>query len=871
MTSVYEYVLLTELTSMHIVVHPSPYRWRYSTISKSTFFAESVIVSDLDSLVANNTKLLTIPVNNDLPSLCSPVAHSVPVSTIAQNVDIQNSTSSSPDASVPTFPISPTSVPTPDISDGYLSPNMDPVQLRGDGFKAVVNLSSRILSDTELGVLSKGLSFCPVPNKVDILKLKQELKDFERNIRLREYYYDPSTEQPPVTEQSESICNSKLFKPKSTFTPKANRNKELDTYLSTLTNEIVSRCESTPSNSFHRNLSKEERKSIGDLKSYHDIVFKDADKGSAVVVMDRARYIREALRHLSDDTTYVKLDHDPTSLFTREIKSVVQRLKSEGVLTKEQFDFALRNESKPARFYLLPKLHKNGVPGRPVVSSCGCITENISIIVDWFLKPLISSIPSYIRDTKDFLQKIRNIGPLPEDALLVTLDVVALYPSIPIDDGLSALSTFLEEKHFNASVRSGIVKLARLVLTKNFFEFDRVLYKQISGTAIGTVMAVCYSIIYMHVFECQAISAHHLKPYLWLRFIDDIFAIWTHGEQKLLDFVTYLNAIHPSMKFTVNYSPVKVHFLDVEVSVSAGDICTDLYVKPTDTHQYLLASSCHPNHIKSSIAYSQALRILSICSSFETAKRRCMELENYLILRGHSKRKVRTSINKALYPATVPRTITTSSIPMPLIVTFHPGLPNIKDIMRELHPILSASPSLREIFPDPFMLSFRRPANLRDQLVRAKLPDIDTVGNAVHACGPCLGDPRCKICELIPCQTFVQSKSGQQFRLFCGPHANCNSKQVIYVLSCVSCGLQYVGQTSNLRLRINNHKSCIANGRVPRGCFRLYDHFAQGGHDGFTVTIVDRCPSGNLNVRESHWIAKLNSIHPTGLNSVDVN
>ena len=203
------------------------------------------------------------------------------------------------------------------------------------------------------------------------------------------------------------------------------------------------------------------------------------------------------------------------------------------------------------------------------------------------------------------------------------------------------------------------------------------------------------------------------------------------------------------MEFAVNYSSVNVHFLDMKVSDSAGDICTDLYVKPTDTHQYLLASSCHLNHIQSSIAYSQPLCILSICSSFQTVKRRWIELENYLILRGHSKRKIRTSINKAHYPATAPRTITTSSIPMPLIVTFHPGLPYITDIMRELHPIFSASPSIRESFPDPFMLSYKWPANLRDQLVRAKLPDIETVRNAVYACGHCLDDPHWRRGEKI--------------------------------------------------------------------------------------------------------------------------
>ena len=58
------------------------------------------------------------------------------------------------------------------------------------------------------------------------------------------------------------------------------------------------------------------------------------------------------------------------------------------------------------------------------------------------------------------------------------------------------------------------------------------------------------------------------------------------------------------------------------------------------------------------------------------------------------------------------------------------------------------------------ILSFRRPADLRDQLVRAKLPDIETAGNAVHACSPCFENPRCKICKLIAWQTFVQTSRG---------------------------------------------------------------------------------------------------------------
>ena len=98
-------------------------------------------------------------------------------------------------------------------------------------------------------------------------------------------------------------------------------------------------------------------------------------------------------------------------------------------------------------------------------------------------------------------------------------------------------------------------------------------------------------------------------------------------KTNLKIFLLYFNSIHSYFQHTCNYSKECVQFLDVSVSAdNSGSIATDLYVKPTDTYQYLLATSCHPNHTKRSIPYSQALRILRICSSKETAKLRCTEL-----------------------------------------------------------------------------------------------------------------------------------------------------------------------------------------------------------------------------------------------------
>ena len=100
------------------------------------------------------------------------------------------------------------------------------------------------------------------------------------------------------------------------------------------------------------------------------------------------------------------------------------------------------------RLYLLPKIHKRlrNVPGRPVISNCGTSTERVSEFLDHRLKPIMKAGKSYIRDTGHFLDKLKEIGKVSENELLVTADVTSLYPSIPHQDGLRARHTKLEER-----------------------------------------------------------------------------------------------------------------------------------------------------------------------------------------------------------------------------------------------------------------------------------------------------------------------------------------------------------------------------------------------------------------------------------------
>ena len=83
---------------------------------------------------------------------------------------------------------------------------------------------------------------------------------------------------------------------------------------------------------------------------------------------------------------------------------------------------------------MVPKIHKPGKSGRPIVSSNGAPTENISRFVDYFLQPCVSTLPSYIRDTTEFLNRLRRLPTLPAETLLLTLDVTSLYTQGRIQD-----------------------------------------------------------------------------------------------------------------------------------------------------------------------------------------------------------------------------------------------------------------------------------------------------------------------------------------------------------------------------------------------------------------------------------------------------
>ena len=118
------------------------------------------------------------------------------------------------------------------------------------------------------------------------------------------------------------------------------------------------------------------------------------------------------------------------------------------------------DDARPGRFYLLPKIHKPGCRGRPVVSGCSTPTEKISEFLDHKLVP---EVESYVKDTNDFLRKLGEIGELPEGTILCTIDVVGLYLHIPHYEGIEAVKEALmksratQDERWEGSLQEDIV------------------------------------------------------------------------------------------------------------------------------------------------------------------------------------------------------------------------------------------------------------------------------------------------------------------------------------------------------------------------------------------------------------------------------
>ena len=501
--------------------------------------------------------------------------------------------------------------------------------------KYIINLSGKPLTRHATSLLDKGLGYAITNKKT--YTYSSQIDPYIRRLRWKEYFrYNPT----PSRERHPLAPPSNRVPPKATAT--------YERYFTRMKGRILGLAPKEVS----ANLSRREQQTLSKLEKRKDIVINKADKGSCIVIEDTHTYIKNGRDHLANDKIYEPLDTDYTKTLTKRINETVNN-SSLDTTTKNYLKLD-EDKVRTQRMYFLKKIHKTPMGIRPIVSGCSGPTERISRVVDLVLKKSLDEIPSYIRDTKDFINTIEKLK-VPREALLVTIDVTGLYLNIPQKEGIKRsldkhYDYFPEEK----GDRDKIASLMRIILEHNIFEFAGKMYRQKCGTAMGTKFAPTFANLFMDSVEQEFLAKCTRKPQTWKRYIDDIFMIWTHGREELKNFITHLNSHHPNLTFTWEAHEQQIDFLDAHIHKGKrfreeGILDISPFFKPTNKFQYTHFNSNHPRSTFRGLVKGEATRILRLSSDEETYKKTCQFLTKKFRERKYPHRMIAKTLNQVPY------------------------------------------------------------------------------------------------------------------------------------------------------------------------------------------------------------------------------
>ncbi|XP_055612524.1 uncharacterized protein LOC129759133 [Uranotaenia lowii] len=360
-------------------------------------------------------------------------------------------------------------------------------------------------------------------------------------------------------------------------------------------------------------------------------------------------------------------------------------------------------------------------------------------------KSVLNSV-DLVENLKDF--KVRR------GEILVSFDVSALFPSVPISDALRSLRRHLERRRAPPNQIAAYVTIAEVCMNQNYFLFRGKFYKQTFGLSMGSKLSPLLAELFMSDFEIDLEKREKLFPRVWWRYVDDIFA--TVKERYLPQTLEVLNNQHSSIKFTVEKEvDGKLPFLDLLISRKEDNtVKFGIYRKPTSTDRYITVDSNHFGAQKQAAFHSMAHRLYNIpmeSHEFELEKQKILqagELNGYdqefvsKILRKHERKKLRSNAT-----------------------TFKPERDESQRVSLPYHPPLTNSIS-KILSKHGLKVAYKSSNTLKDRLVSLKD-------------------------KVLP-----EERSG------------------IYEIPCQNCPAVYIGQTRRkFRTRIKEHKNAVDNNR----------------------------------------------------------
>ena len=766
----------------------------------------------------------------------------------------------------------------------------------------VLNFSSYKLSAAEISVINKGLGFVPAHFKPKFDTINKDLLRFERKLQLHYFFKNKSCE-----EEDSSVTAKPILESNSSWWPRK-LNGHITKFCFDIKQSIFALMDK---HKVKNNITQAEMAALKKLKNNTKLVIKKADKGGGIAVLDLEQYVNKIDGMLSDFNTYKLTNFDDSYTVKDKADEFIFQLQNSGFLNSRQAKYLTEFIPRCPIFYGLPKVHKKDIPLRPICSQINGPTCRINELVDKYLYIAEHSIPYLLQDTTAYLLLLEKYKRVLPGTILVTLDVSSLYTNIPHIEGVDWVCDHYDDTlpfwGDYCSVLKPIDKetlrvLMLFILQNCTFEFNGKQYTQLYGTTMGAKFSVKFANIYMHKWLTKFIDSYvGVKPSFIARLIDDCFFTWNDSIDELLKFINYLNGCHDSIKFEVTYSAEKVNFLDTVTYITDDTIHTTVYTKPTDKKQYLYFTSSHPKHTTQAIPYSQAIRYRRIIDNDVLLDSELSVLSSRFLNRGYplellsstsarvklmSRDSVLKYKDKVLKQLSLERFLKGKSF-LPLIVPFHQAFAsNLLNVVRTYWNVMlsTADDDVIDVFRDEFpQLVFKRGVTLGSILTSTKfkspLDDLDreTIAvlqdlenlNSTHAMEnvvPC-GVSNCKCCKHINVtSTMFNSFKNSHFQI--DGSFNCNSKDLVYIISCLKCNSLYVGQTTRmLKERLNNHRSDIKLKKATA----VGIHFNEPKHSIKDLKITPISDLSDISTHdrikvELNFMKLFNTFYPSGMN-----
>ena len=348
-------------------------------------------------------------------------------------------------------------------------------------------------------------------------------------------------------------------------------------------------------------------------------------------------------------------------------KKKLLNLKNSGFITDEEYQFARPVGSQPGKAYVLPKIHKERVPLRSIISTCNTYNYKLSKLLAKKLHHLRIN-DTIVNDTFKFVDELNKKIIKDEKIRMVSFDVTSLFTKIPLEQTTELiLDRMYGSKHDcqiklkkkvdycnKCKYRNELKELLMTCTKDSHFVFNGTIYSQQEGIAMGSPLGPLYADVYMNYAESELKEKLISNGMLYYkRFVDDSFVLIKEkaDTNKLL---SILNSLDTSIQFTMEEEKNNtLPFLDILITkveniVGQTQFSTSIYRKPTFTGLLLKWNSFVPYFYKISAISSLIYRAIRICSSFQSMHIEFEFIMKLAIQNGYPQKFISNQIRKTL-------------------------------------------------------------------------------------------------------------------------------------------------------------------------------------------------------------------------------